>query len=233
MKNNILLIIILFLGIALFGLYELKTIKKTDNSNNFPNNPNNFPNITQPPIQSPPPVQSPTQPNPAPVTPSVVPNSYQEALKIGEQTNKKIVLMFSADWCGWCKKFKSEVLTNSDVKETLKNYVFFIVDADQNRTILSKFGVNGLPNFIIIDYKENQLKNKAGYMSSVDFIDWLKSIENNPNPIEDSPADGVIVRRPIIRRPIGGGCGPGSCGPGGCGGCGSAYYNSFGNCYRN
>ena len=146
MKNNILLIIILFLGIGLFGLYELKTIKKTDNSNNFPNNPNNFPNITHPPIQSPPPVQppvqSPTQPNPAPVAPSVVPNSYQEALKIGEQTNKKIVLMFSADWCGWCKKFKSEVLTNSDVKETLKNYVFFIVDADQNRTILSKFGVD-------------------------------------------------------------------------------------------
>ena len=175
MKNNILLIIILILGFALFGLYEFKVSRKTNNLNNFPNN--NFPNNPAPPITSKPVVPAPIEP---PTVSEVVrnPTSYEEALKTAEKLNKKIVLMFSADWCHWCSKFKSEVLTASSVKEALENYVFLIVDADQNKSILSKFGIRGLPNFYIIDYKENNLKNKAGFMSVDDFISWL-NLENN------------------------------------------------------
>ena len=193
MKHNILLIIILFLGIGLFGLYEFKTSKKIDNTNNFPNNSHNFPQPSTPPVvpaPAPAPAPAPT-PTPTPIVTN--PTSYTEALKIAEQTNKKIVLMFSADWCGWCKKFKTEVLTDASVQEALKNYVFFIVNADENRSIVSKFGVIGLPNFFVIDYNENRLKQKAGFMSSEEFISWVNS------NLDKRIIDGI--RRPIDRRP--------------------------------
>ena len=236
MKNNILLVIILTLGLGLFAAHEIKNLKKdgTDFPNNdFPNNPVPPANNPFPPIVNPNPVTPPPATPPAPIT---NPTSYQEAVQLSKQTNKKIVLMFSADWCMWCKKFKAETLPNSSVQNALKNYIFFIVDADQDKSTLSKFGVRGLPFFVITDGNENNLKSKAGMMSPEDFISFLNTVPSTPNPSpapppvnppanpnpDDGPGeeDDRIIRRPgiIIRRP--GGCGPGGCGPG-CGSCGS------------
>ena len=120
--------------------------------------------------------------------------SLQQAHELSQQTKKPIFAFFTgSDWCGWCKKFKTEVLTDASVQEALKNYVFFIVNADENRSIVSKFGVIGLPNFFVIDYNENRLKQKAGFMSSEEFISWVNS------NLDKRIIDGI--RRPIDRRP--------------------------------
>jgi thiol:disulfide interchange protein len=102
---------------------------------------------------------------------------YNEAMKRSAEEGKPVLVMFTASWCTWCNKFKKEVLTDTSVKASCQNYLFTMIDADQDKNIVRKFGVTGLPSFLITNSKEERLKFEGKYMDVNTFVNWL----NNPN----------------------------------------------------
>ena len=53
------------------------------------------------------------------------------------------VLLFKAEWCGHCKRFKS---TWDKLKENFSNkYKFIAYDADNDKDIIEKYNVQGFP----------------------------------------------------------------------------------------
>jgi len=59
----------------------------------------------------------------------------------------KKVLMFSAAWCGPCKVAKP-VFTQ--LKETIQDVEFEVVDVDENPVMATNFSVSGVPTFVIL-----------------------------------------------------------------------------------
>lgn len=100
--------------------------------------------------------------------------NYNEALKMASDRNMKIVLYLHAGWCQWCKKMDSESFPDAKVREALKNYVFADINADENRPIANKYGVQGIPAVIIIDAQEKVVK-KANFMDAKKLAGWLGS----------------------------------------------------------
>lgn len=101
-------------------------------------------------------------------------SSYTEAFRLAEQQNKKVLLIFSATWCGPCRQMKSTTLANEQVKEEMTKYIIYKVDVDQERSIASKYNVSGVPYYCIVNTSERINRQTSGYMDSQKFIKWLQ-----------------------------------------------------------
>lgn len=103
----------------------------------------------------------------------VTASDYNDAVKKSEQFGMPIAIIFRAEWCHWCKKLKEETLTDSKTKSMMKNYVFLEVDVDLDTVTAKKFGVLGLPSYVITNSKGDKLKSGSGYKDSNSFSEWL------------------------------------------------------------
>lgn len=101
--------------------------------------------------------------------------SYQEALEASKNTNKDILLLVDAKWCGYCARFREEVLSEQEVKNKMKEYVVCSLDYKSNMDIIKKYSIRKLPTYILIDKDENIIKEGYGYQTRRLFLDWLNS----------------------------------------------------------
>lgn len=102
---------------------------------------------------------------------------YSAALKQAKEENKNLLLYFSgSDWCGWCIKFKKNVLDSKDFISYVSDlFVFVKVDfpkkfrlrnsiAKQNASLKNKFQVKSFPTIIIVDHNQQEI-DRLGYHS--------------------------------------------------------------------
>lgn len=144
----------------------------------------------------PPPIQPPTTQPPLPQTqpqPQSPTNVYEGLLRNAKEQNKQLVLFFTAKSCVWCQKMKAEVLPNTSVQQALSQYLYYVVDLDLEPTFGTKFGINALPTFIIVDGDEKVQRQQIGYMSADVLINWLTQ-QNQVLPISPPP----IQHRPLF-----------------------------------
>jgi len=102
-----------------------------------------------------------------------------DAVKAQEQAKKegKLVLLdfTGSDWCGWCIKFKSEVLDTQEFKQYAdKNLVLVEIDfpnkkqqSDElkqaNKALKDKYKVSGFPTYVILDGEGKEIGRQVGY----------------------------------------------------------------------
>lgn len=98
-------------------------------------------------------------------------DEYEKCVKLSKAYNKKIVIVFGADWCPYCKSLKKDM----DNITHFAQYIVCFIDTDKNETLVSKYRIRGLPTSVIIDSKEKELSRKTGYKNK-DYNEWL---ENN------------------------------------------------------
>lgn len=132
-----------------------------------------------------PPVTTPVVPPPV-TAPEVLANfsDYQEALAAAKKHNRPIFLYFGAEWCGWCKKMKSETLSDAAVKDKLgREYVTCLIDTDKDRATARKYKVSGIPAYMVIDTSETVVVRDSGFKSKDDMLTWLRP--KNVSLLED------------------------------------------------
>lgn len=205
-RNNTLLILIALLFVGLFASYQYKMgnlhipgLEPQQQQNNWQqdqgwgppnqNNDGNGPPQWQPPSQQPPPTIPPISNNP---------RSYQEAVNISKRANKDMLLFFSASWCPKCEQMKNGALQDPRVKSELGKFVFYIVDADRERSVAQKYNVRAIPAYKIVNSSERVKKSGQGAKSSNDFIRWMRGISPDFMRPDNRRPD---FRRPDNRRP--------------------------------
>ncbi|HHH76291.1 MAG TPA: DUF255 domain-containing protein [Phycisphaerae bacterium] len=101
---------------------------------------------------------------------------YKQALAEAKKTNRPLMLSFTgSDWCGWCKRLKSEVFLKRDMVEWAEQAVIPVqLDfprntelpsylKEQNKKLKSRFEVQGFPTVVFLDPNEKVL-GTSGYM---------------------------------------------------------------------
>jgi len=102
-----------------------------------------------------------------------------DAAKAQEQAKKegKLVLLdfTGSDWCGWCIKFKKEVLDTKEFTEYAdKNLVLVEIDfprkkeqSDElkkaNQALKAKYKVSGFPTYVVLDGDGKEVGRQVGY----------------------------------------------------------------------
>ncbi|MBB4804030.1 thioredoxin-related protein [Flavobacterium nitrogenifigens] len=102
---------------------------------------------------------------------------YKTALETAKKESKPLFVMLYADWCPHCNLMKSEVLSDSAVKDFLnKNFVctYKNIEKEEGIALKNKFKTKSLPTFLFLDSNENLIYALKGEMKKADFLNELQ-----------------------------------------------------------
>ena len=101
---------------------------------------------------------------------------YKTALDMSKQMHKPLVMILSADYCPWCRKFENKTLESSVVSEELKQY-FIVVVVDRKydiKTFPAKYRTQFTPKVFFINPKdESVFLDTTGYIKKKKFLQSL------------------------------------------------------------
>lgn len=106
-------------------------------------------------------------------------STWKDILAQAKKENKPVFLDISASWCGYCKKMKAKVFTDSKVANYFNStFINVAVDGEKGEGIYlaSKYGVKGYPTFVFINSDGSLAKQTSGYRNSQDFLEFAKNI---------------------------------------------------------
>jgi thioredoxin-related protein len=103
-------------------------------------------------------------------------NDYKKAQQEATASNKFLLLDFTgSDWCGWCRKFDKEILSQPQFKDYARaNLVLLEVDfprakpqsvelRKQNMELARQYQVQGFPTVVVLDGSGQKLWQYDGY----------------------------------------------------------------------
>jgi thiol:disulfide interchange protein DsbD len=99
-----------------------------------------------------------------------------------QNSNKPIILDFSASWCVSCKEMEHITFKNKAVQQYLKNYLLLRVDVTNNtkddKALMKRFNIFGPPALIFWDknHKEEKSKRIIGYKNPKEFLSIITGI---------------------------------------------------------
>ena len=113
-------------------------------------------------------------------------SGYSEAMKVSDKNETPALIYMRTDWCKYCKKFESEILTNYEVNDHLKKFVKVKINPDkskQNKKLYEKLSGKGFPTLMFQYGEEGKLarvrapytRNASGWklMTTNEFIAML------------------------------------------------------------
>lgn len=84
------------------------------------------------------------------------------------QKQKKVLMVFSADWCKYCQYLKKDL-----PKFDLKDYEVKIINFDKRKDLVKKYNIHSLPTSIIIF--ENQEKSRMEGYQKNKYLKWINN----------------------------------------------------------
>lgn len=110
------------------------------------------------------------KPEPVPeLNTNILFNDINSATKLANLHSRKVLLIFGADWCPYCKVLKKEIGTLDTNK-----YIVCIIDTDKHSDLVGEFKIKGLPTSIILTANKQELSRKTGYKKE-EYSSWLRN----------------------------------------------------------
>jgi thiol-disulfide isomerase/thioredoxin len=116
---------------------------------------------------------------------AVLKDAYAQAAK----ENKKVILIFHASWCGWCKKMEASINDPLCSKFFSDNYVVAYLDVQEHADkkdlensgggeLMKKYNAEnaGLPFWLILDAKGNTLANSEAHADGTPSTDLADNV---------------------------------------------------------
>jgi thiol-disulfide isomerase/thioredoxin len=102
--------------------------------------------------------------------PPVVVSSIEDGILLQKELSLDLIVIFTAEWCGYCTKMKNEI---SNDMSMLENKIICYVDIDKNKLTAREYGVSTIPDSRIIkDAVEH--KKIIGYKNKNHYINTIK-----------------------------------------------------------
>ena len=103
--------------------------------------------------------------------------SYERAMALAASEKKLVMMDFTAEWCGWCKKLDADTWSNSEVRDWLKkNAVCIKVDVDQLKPLAAQYKVGPIPDVRFVDATGKEVKKIEGYVEAKEFLKQVASL---------------------------------------------------------
>jgi len=105
-----------------------------------------------------------------------------------------VLVFFTASWCQPCKLMSRLTLTNDAVKPVVSNMTHVAVDIDEHPDLAEKYGIDGVPTFVLLSDTATEVRRASGFQPAPDFLRWLT------NGISETEA--AIARREAFEKKI-------------------------------
>ncbi|BBO85481.1 protein disulfide-isomerase [Desulfosarcina ovata subsp. sediminis] len=103
--------------------------------------------------------------------------SYDEGRRKGEDKNKKVFMVFSADGCRFCHQMEKETFQNPAVIAYVnRTFIPVSVDLARQQNIAAKYGVQGVPSTWFISENGERIGSRPGYIPADEMLKILKYV---------------------------------------------------------
>ena len=108
------------------------------------------------------------------------------AIEQATQQGKPVILVFSADWCAFCRMLERETLTDGEVARLAKDFMVFRVDMTSSTPpaetveLARKYGAEGLPTVAFLNARGEWVKDLTlvGYEPPREFAKRLRALRD-------------------------------------------------------
>lgn len=102
---------------------------------------------------------------------------FDQALQKAKVDDKKVLMLYSAEWCPECNYMKEIVFKEKEVSEYIERH-FVVLSLDIQKDDLPKgFDYIGIPTFFIIDKAGKEKNRIVGGDKAAKFLKKLKEME--------------------------------------------------------
>ncbi|CAM3891209.1 protein-disulfide reductase DsbD [Avibacterium endocarditidis] len=108
-------------------------------------------------------------------------SSYDELQKILQKNDRTFAMLdLYADWCVACKEFEKYTFSNANVQQAFDDILLLQVNmtknSPENKALMEKLNVLGLPTIIFFDKQGNEIHSAriTGFMNADEFLEWLE-----------------------------------------------------------
>ena len=101
--------------------------------------------------------------------------SYDAGKALAESEQKPMLIDFTAEWCGWCRKLEKDVFSREDVVACCKRFVCIKVDEADRRDLVAAFNVQAYPTAVVLDHKGRELRRITGYRPAAQYLAELQN----------------------------------------------------------
>ena len=93
--------------------------------------------------------------------------SFTNALAVGKEENKPVIVKFEANWCQFCKLMDANSFSDDKIMKILEDFIVIKVDVDtpEGRFLANKYRVRSLPILIGLNPEGKLIYRRAGYQS--------------------------------------------------------------------
>jgi thioredoxin-related protein len=106
-------------------------------------------------------------------------SSYADAQKAGTN-GRKYFIYFYSEHCGYCKRLESKTFTNKAVIDYINtNYSPVLVNAGTERSLATRFGIQGVPDLRFLSPKGENIARWPGYIESERLLILLRYISTD------------------------------------------------------
>ena len=94
-----------------------------------------------------------------------------DAIALSESSEKDILVIFSADWCKFCKILENDIVKNPKIVE---NLIICTINVDYNSDLVKTYNVGNIPDYFIL-HNKIEIKRRVGYKNKQDLIKWINN----------------------------------------------------------
>ncbi len=115
--------------------------------------------------------------------------NLKAAHDVAAKDGKPILIVYGADWCGFCKKLERETLADQDlVKYINERYVAVHLDLDRDKRVAEILEVSSLPCTVVLSPDADLLDKFIGYKEAPEFQQRLVTAQRLHQRLQQTAA---------------------------------------------
>lgn len=129
----------------------------------------------------------------------------ETALRSANSSGRLVLMKFTADWCGYCKKMERETFTRPNVARTVnEQFVPVLVDADKHQGLVQNLKIKGLPALLVVSPDMVILSRITGYQTEEKLMPKLQAVLAQHSRVQqpESRVVGSSGFSPAPTRPV-------------------------------
>lgn len=119
--------------------------------------------------------------------------NLQAAHRIAVAENKPIMIVFGAEWCGYCKKLEKQTLNSPEVAQYInETFVPVHLDLDKEQRVGEILEIQSLPCTVILSPNADLLGRIDGYFTPAPFQQKLVAARQQYQPAQAVAPAGTL-----------------------------------------